>query len=114
MSSDEKEDSVKQRVTDALSVCGGVMVMRNNVGVNRRGGRFIRYGLEVGSADLICIVAPYGKILAIETKRPKGGKESAEQTAWLERVRQCGGIAGFVRSPEEALSLLALARKASL
>lgn len=106
----EPESSVLKRVQEALWAVGGVHVMRNNVGAIRKGRRFIRYGLGVGSADVVAIVAPTGRWLCIETKRPKNSKETEAQTRWLEMVRRYGAIAGVCRSPEEALALVEQAR----
>lgn len=51
-----------------------------------------------------------GRMFALEAKRPswKEPKEEREfkQAAFLMLVRNCGGIAGFVRSSEEANALL--------
>lgn len=102
----EPESSVLRKVQEALWAAGGVHVMRNNAGSHRR-----KKPIEVGSSDLICIVAPYGRWLCIETKRPKGGTEADHQKTWLTKMRNYGAVAGFVRTPEEALELLAQAQK---
>lgn len=103
----EPESSVLRRVQEALWAYGGVHVMRNNVG---RRGR-VSFGLEVGSADLICVVAPHGRLLCVETKRPKGATASDAQTRWLEKMRRYGAVAGVCRTPEEAIALVEEARK---
>lgn len=108
----EPESSVLQKVQEALWACGGVLVFRNNVGAIKKGRRYVRFGLGVGSADLVCVVAPHGRLLAIETKRPKGYEATEEQEKWLTRVRQYGGIAAVVRSPDEVYDLVEKARKA--
>lgn len=107
----EPEASVLQRVQEALWAFGGVLVMRNTVGATRAGRRYITYGLGVGSADIVAIVAPYGRWLCIETKRPKGAKATDEQEAWLRKVRAYGAVAGVCRSPEEAIALVYEARR---
>jgi hypothetical protein len=66
--------------------------------------RLVRFGLCTGSSDLIGI-APSGRFLAVEIKTAKG-RASAEQSNFIERVRQAGGVAGIVRSPEDAIKLL--------
>jgi hypothetical protein len=109
----EPESSVLKKVTEALWAYGGVHVMRNSVGLARHGARRVRYGLEVGSADLVAIVAPYGKWLCIECKRPKNSKESEAQTKWLEKMRRYGAVAAVVRSAAEVGPLVELARKGS-
>lgn len=107
----ETEASVLEKVTMALKTCGGVHVMRNTVGAVKKGGRYIRYGLEVGSADIVAIVAPHGRWLCIETKRPKGYEATEAQEKWLRTMRGYGAVVGVCRTAEEALRLVELARK---
>lgn len=77
-------------------------VWRNNVGcLPDRRGIPIRYGLAPGSADLVGIVKGTGQFLAVEVKTPVG-RLSDEQKAWLETVKQLGGLAFVWRSAEEA------------
>lgn len=108
----EPESSVLKRVTEALWAAGGVHVMRNNVGAVKKGQRFIRYGLEKSSSDLVAIVAPHGRWLCIECKRSDGGNgvEEVEQNIWLTKMRGYGAVAGICTTPEDALLLVALAR----
>jgi hypothetical protein len=108
----ESEASVTKRVLEALWAVGGVHVMRNNVGAVKKAGRYIKYGLEKSSSDLVCIVAPYGRWLCIELKRGDGGNgvEEVDQRVWLEKMRRYGAVADFCTSPERALELVELAR----
>lgn len=72
-------------------------------------------GLHIGAADLIgatpIIVTPelVGRQLAvltsIEVKTPSG-RVTPEQENWAVQVRSWGGIAGIVRSPDEAIALI--------
>jgi hypothetical protein len=72
-------------------------------------------GLGIGASDLLCVVPPTGRVLALECKRPETRSRTTEdQDRWLEQVRKYGGVAGVVTSVEEAFRLLDLARKASL
>lgn len=105
----ESEASLKLRVTVALATAGA-LVFRNNVGAIKKGARWIVYGLGKGSADLVCMVPPYGRWLCVELKRQKYGLISEDQKKWIDTVRRYGAVAGVVRSPEEALELLAQAR----
>ncbi len=87
------------------------------------GHRMWMPGLCEGSADMIGIlqveypaetirgygVAARGVFLAIETKQP-GKKPRPEQTAFLERVRAMGGVAGWVSSVAGAVDLVYAAR----
>lgn len=77
----------------------GAYVWRNNVGgLYDKSGRFIRYGLCVGSSDLIGIL-PDGRFLAIEIKMP-GKKPKPEQIKFLNWVNEKGGV-GFVATCKE-------------
>jgi hypothetical protein len=82
---------------------------RNNVGVATK-PRFVKYGLFVGSADLVGVAC--GMFIAFEVKAPKG-RVSPEQVAWLAEVRMFGGVAGVVRGVEEAAGLVEEARARS-
>ena len=66
--------------------------------------RMIRFGLAVGSADIIGI-APCGRFLAIEIKTSTG-RPTKEQLRFIEAVNNAGGIAGIARSVEDALKLI--------
>lgn len=100
----ELEASVQGRVREALEAVG-VRVERNNVGAIRKGQRFIRYGvLGKGAPDLFCFIAG-GTVFFVETKRAKGGEITDEQRECIAELRAMGFVAGFARSPEEALGL---------
>ena len=80
----------------------GCYVWRNNTGVARDGGRYIRYGLK-GSSDIIG-VAPDGHFIAVENKT--GGKPmSKDQTAFFDRVQDKGGYVYVVESIDDIRSL---------
>lgn len=99
-----KESDIQRLIMLALSDAG-CLIWRNNTGVLKNAaGIPIKFGLCVGSSDLIGI-APGGRFLAVEIKTPTG-KPTPEQTRFLEAVRARGGIAGIARSPAEALALL--------
>ena len=107
----EKEAVLLDRIRTALSNCG-VLVWRNHVGVSRQAsGHYAHSGLAVGSSDLVGLVPPFGRFIGIEVKRPRFGRVSARQERWLALVRSFGGVAGVARSVEEALELVAAARR---
>jgi hypothetical protein len=106
----ESEAALMKRVVNVLEM-SGVCVLRNTVGFTLYMGRGVTFGLGKGSADLVCIVPPLGRWLCLELKRTKGGKVTPEQEAWLAGVRKFGAVAGVVRSVDEALTLLAEARR---
>ena len=97
-----------ERVT--LSECllalsaAGCIVWRNNTGVlSDRNGRPVRFGLCVGSSDIIGI-APDGRFLAVEVKAATG-KASDAQQRFIAAVRKAGGRAGVARSAEHAVAI---------
>lgn len=76
----------------------GARVHRNNVGmVMRPDGIPLRYGLGVGSSDLIGWTAE-GRFLAIEVKTPTGSVKK-EQAQFLAAVNAAGGLGFVARSP---------------
>jgi len=100
-----KESDVQKLIMLALSDAG-CLIFRNNVGVlKNQAGIPIKFGLCVGSSDLIG-VTPAGKFIAIEVKTATG-RVRPEQTRFIDAVRSRGGIAGIARSPADALRLLA-------
>jgi hypothetical protein len=101
-----KETDIMRACMLALSEAG-CTIWRNNCGVLKNpAGIPIRFGLCVGSSDLIGI-APDGRFLAVEIKTCKG-RATPDQVKFIEAVRKRGGIAGIARSPEDALELLRL------
>ena len=99
-----KETDIMRSVMLALSEAG-CLIWRNNVGVLKNAaGIPIKFGLCVGSSDLIGLYR--GRFLAVEIKTPTG-KATPEQLRFIEAVKRHGGIAGIARSPQDALDLLA-------
>lgn len=89
-----------------------VRLWRNNVGcLQDRHGRYVTYGLCVGSSDLIgykvvtitpaMVGQPIAQFVAIEAKTPKGGMTD-RQSLFLEQCKAAGAVAVCVRSVEEA------------
>lgn len=110
LSAPESERALMIRIRYAVASMEGVLIWRNNCGVDTTRG--VRYGLAVGSADLIGIVrtaSGVGRFLALEVKRP-GQRPTAEQRRWLDAVRRAGGYAALVRSVDEARAAVAAAR----
>lgn len=81
----------------------GAVVWRNNTGAYKDSDRYIRYGLCVGSSDIIGIYK--GRFLALEVKR-KRKKPTTEQINFLDVVKKNGGIAGVVTCPEDVRNFL--------
>lgn len=111
------EQSIQQDIRLALGSAPGVRAFRNNVGAYKApDGRVIRYGLFVGSSDLIgwrsVVITPdmvgqtFAQFLSVEVKTPKG-VVSPEQRTWIENVRKAGGVAVVARSAADVQFLLA-------
>ena len=66
-------------------------VRRQNTGAAKVGGRFIKFGWA-GCTDLLGMMKD-GRLLAVEYKRPKGGRLSIEQKHFIAMVNQFGGCA---------------------
>lgn len=83
----------------------GCIVWRNNTGVLKDArGIPVKYGLCVGSSDLIGIT-PNGKFLAIEVKQPTK-KLSPKQEIFIKTVRRMGGYAGVAYSPDDVKNII--------
>lgn len=102
------ETEIQQQIRLALGREPDLVLWRNNTGVAKHDGRKVRYGLALGSSDLVGILA--GRFVALEVKRPKG-RASDEQKLFVELVRAKGGFAAFVRSVDEARAAIQRARE---
>lgn len=108
-----------------------VRLYRNNTGTLKdERGIPVSYGLAIGSADTIGLVAPRGRFLSIEWKRPGWKppeltpedyaaprsslsalkKRHIDQCNWRDQIIGMGGVAGFASSLEEGMRLVGLAR----
>tara|TARA_R110000868_G_scaffold376429_1_gene641278 strand:- start:1185 stop:1511 length:327 start_codon:yes stop_codon:yes gene_type:complete len=101
------EGHIQDEIRLALSDEPDLVLWRNNTGVAEHRGARVRYGLAVGSADLIGCLD--GRFVALEVKTPVG-RASTEQRQWLDLVRRHGGFAAVVRSVAEAHAAIARAR----
>lgn len=87
----------------------GRVIHKDNRTVTLANAQMIPCGLMKGSSDLIGITND-GIFFAIEVKTAKG-RTSKEQEQFLEHIRSRGGIAGVARSPQDAVDLLARAKR---
>lgn len=82
-----------------------VFLVRNNVGVLQdKEGRYVRYGLGPGSADLVGIFTcedGRGLYVEAEIKTPTG-KQSDEQKRREQLIKRKGGIYVVLRSVDDA------------
>lgn len=106
-----KEKAIQSKIMLALGGKRHVRVFRNNVGkAKAEDGRYIIYGLAVGSGDLIgwrsVTITPdmvgqqFAQFLSVEVKGPKGTVRP-EQRQWLEAVNAAGGLAVIARDADE-------------
>lgn len=104
----QAEASLTDAIRSAINALPDVRVWRNNCGVATHGPRFVRYGLGVGSPDLVGILggAFGGVFLAIEVKRPKQ-RRSPAQLVWARMISDLGGIYLLATSVQQALCALA-------
>ncbi len=109
------EQQVVQQVRATLSN-GPVRLFRNNSGaLQDRNGTWVKYGLAVGSSDLIglksvtitpdMVGSTVAVFVALEGKSATG-RTTEEQDAFLAMVRKAGGIAGVFRSLDDAKGIL--------
>ena len=82
----------------------GKVIHKDASQVTLTNARMIRFGLAVGSSDIVGI-APCGRFIAIEIKTSKG-RPTKEQLRFIEAVNNAGGKAGIARSVEDALKLI--------
>jgi hypothetical protein len=88
-----KETNIIQEIRLEASRLG-LTLWRNNTGkFQDKNGRWVTYGLCLGSADLIGIYN--SRFVAIEVKQP-GKKPKPEQELFLNIVKKNGGIAGVL------------------
>lgn len=98
------ETALMLEIRDALLATGRVVLWRNQTGqLKDARGRWVRFGIGVGGADLVGIVKGSGRFFACEVKTTQG-KVSPEQEAWHRAVTAAGGLAIIARSVAEALA----------
>ena len=98
------EAAALREVAQALRVHPLVAwVERQNTGVARVGGRFIKFGWP-GCSDLVGMMRD-GRFMAVEVKTPKG-RLRPEQVVFLDRVRAGGGVAFVARDLRDVVAAL--------
>ena len=107
LNKDISESEVVQQVKQIIKVTG-LKLQRINTGCFQIGeGRNRRY---IKTADAgTCDFEGYdntGRFVAIECKRPSGGKLSPAQKERIEDINQKGGVAFVAHSGEEAIKKL--------
>jgi hypothetical protein len=98
------EGGISQAIRIAASAAGH-RLFRNNVGMLKDGnGRVVRFGLAVGSGDLIGWTKD-GRFASIEVKSGRG-RAGLAQVQWRDAVIAAGGVAAVVWSVDEALAVM--------
>lgn len=74
--------------------------------VEARGGRCVKLDTssERGMPDRLCIL-PYGQVMFVETKRPKGGRLSKYQEHIIQKLNGLG-VRAYVASSKEEVDIL--------
>jgi hypothetical protein len=95
-------ESVVLRQCLAVLRLRGVLAWRNNTtGVwDAARGRFRTFTGLKGVSDILGVLAPSGRLLAVETKA-EGGRLTPAQAAFLDAVRAAGGLSLVVRDSRE-------------
>ena len=113
------ETQIQQQIRLSCSQ-GPARLWRNNSGKlpDPKTGRWVQFGVaSPGGSDLIgyrqVVIGPehVGRTMAVFTAvevKSATGRATAEQRAFIQHVKQAGGIAGVVRSVDEARGLLGL------
>lgn len=95
-----KESVIQKQILAEFGALPWLRVWRNNTGALKdQRGQLITYGLK-GSADILGLIAPEGRFLAIEVKSEKG-RQSESQAAFGKMVEKMGGIYILARSVED-------------
>lgn len=87
--------------------CSDIAILyRNNTGkLQDRNGRWVTFGLFVGSGDLIGVRIADGRFISVEAKLP-GKYPTKEQLNFIAVIQRCGGLAGVARSVDEARKII--------
>lgn len=106
------EAQILHAILLALGSRPELRIFRNNVGLARdpNSGQHLRFGLVAGASDLLGLVKPRGRFLALEVKSEKG-RVRPEQQAFIDMVNNMGGVGRVVRSVEQALEAVAEASR---
>lgn len=96
-----KAPSPNALVTQCLALLRlhGLFAWRANCGGGLRRGRPIKANPE-GTPDLLCVLPPSGRLLAVECKTGTG-RVSGAQRAWMEAAERAGATCLVVRDVKE-------------
>jgi len=95
------ESDIKAQILNALRRLSFVRVDRYQTGMLPNPvGQMVSFGAE-GGADIIACVAPIGRMVGLECKRP-GEKQTLKQLAWATDIQTKGGFAHCVDNLDSA------------
>ncbi|MBF0406450.1 MAG: VRR-NUC domain-containing protein [Candidatus Riflebacteria bacterium] len=98
------EHELQQRILLELGNKPGIRIWRNNSGaLYDQRGHLIKFGLQ-GSADILGIIKPHGRFLAIEVKAPRG-KLTKQQERFKRMIEGHGGLYILARSMEDVKNI---------
>jgi hypothetical protein len=96
------ERQVKRACQEALAARRIFAWRTNSGGMKNPRGQYVQFAGVSGLADLIGLLAPTGRFLAVEVKRP-GEQPTDEQRAFLNRVNDAGGLGIWTDDPDDML-----------
>ena len=80
-------------------------ISKNGKRISFEGGRLQRMGARPGVSDIVLAAPPNAQLHVLELKR-QGAKLSAEQEAFFDEVRACGGKVAWADNVNAALEIL--------
>ena len=89
------EKAYQKKIMDYLRARPGVFAWKQSNG---------RYSSQNGTPDITCVF--HGRYVGFEVKRPIFGEVSAIQKDAIRRIREVGGVAAVVTTPEDAADVL--------
>lgn len=100
-----KESAVLAGVLGYLELRTDLYCWRNQTGGTMIDGFFMKFGKK-GSADIIGLQAPHGRMFAVECKRERGGGLSPDQILWRDNFIAHGGLYCLARGVDEVVATL--------
>ena len=106
-----RENKVQHEILEAWGAHPRIRIARVNTGAAMIKGRLVRFGVP-GTADIMGLIAPSGRMLAIECKSATG-KQRKAQEVFQRVVTSMGGLYLVARSladVDQALATLGMTR----
>lgn len=101
------EHVIQNRILLEIGSIPWLRVWRNNTGaLLDHNNKLVKFGLQ-GSADIIGLMKPHGRFLAIEVKTEKG-RQSESQKRFQRMIEDMGGLYILARSPEDVTKALGI------